>query len=664
MKAWVLLGAALCFACSDPAEVNPADASAAGGAGVRAVRAAAPVGPAAARGRGRRRGGAGGMPPMCADRDRDGFQDARCNPRVATGGGDCDDENNLVNPGRMENCANAVDNDCNGQAPDTDPACVVCPDLDNDGYQSAACNANRANGADCDDQNPEVNPGVGERCGNGRDDDCAGGDVPCLANCADRDLDGFGDGAGCRGEDCDDTTAAVNPWQSEICGDGIDQDCRGGDLPCRMDCLDRDLDGFGEGAGCINTDCNDADPSVNPGARDLPGDGIDQDCDGRDLVLPMNCIDLDQDGHGDGPGCIDIDCDDGDPRVNASRVEICDNGIDDDCLGGDRPCVRMGTGECMDRDGDGFGPGACPNGTLDCDDDNRGINPDARETCNGVDDNCNGEIDECPLRNQICDGAACVGGPGAPCRADGECAQAMGLACDQELRQCRLTGGQACTESRECAPTAECIILDVCDDQESRCYEAKGGPCDDSCDCTGAWLCQPQTGRCVECVNDAQCGVDDRDTCTGGGFCAEVVGIGGAGRDARVDVIRRIIQCWANFAESNEDVACDILAIEEPVIVGGEQTGFIEDAEWQYDNFACDEDLVRAAGFNAEEQALIRDVFGCGLFDLFNVAWSADLRSSIGDWCIYYAPRKSGFGFPDDTRAAIVVDACDISFFE
>ena len=37
----------------------------------------------------------------------------------------------------------------------------------------------------------------------------------------------------------------------------------------------------------------------------------------------------------------------------------------------------MGTGECMDGDGDGFGPGACPKGTLDCDDGNAAINPDA-----------------------------------------------------------------------------------------------------------------------------------------------------------------------------------------------------------------------------------------------------------------------------------------------
>lgn len=654
---WLWLAAVLA-ACADPAETPLVDAGAGGAGGAGAAGGAGGAGGAGAAGG---MGGAGGEAPMCADRDRDGFEDARCNPRVAMGGGDCDDENNLRNPGRMENCAGTMDMDCNGQPPETDMACRACPDLDSDGYQDAACNANRMTGADCDERDNEVNPGTGERCGNGRDDDCAGGDVPCLPNCTDRDLDGFGEGAGCRAPDCDDTNAGLNPWQSEICGDGIDQDCNGSDLTCPEDCVDRDRDGFGEGAGCINTDCNDNNPTVSPGARDLPGDGVDQDCSGSDLVLPMNCIDVDQDGHGEGPGCVDTDCDDGDPRVHPSRVEVCSNGIDDDCLGGDRPCVRMGTGECMDMDRDGFGPGACPNGTLDCDDDNAAVNPDAQETCNGTDDNCNGDVDECPLRNQVCGEGMCVGDSGAPCQSDDECS--AGLECVEDLRQCRVAGGGACEDARDCGPTAECIVLEACDGAAQRCYEAKGGECANDCDCTGAWLCHG-TGRCVECLDDSHCSGDARDTCTGGGFCAELTGVGGAGRDARVDVIRRIIQCWANFAESNEAVACDILAIEGPVLVDGVEVDVIEDAEYQYDNFACDEDLLDAAGFDAEEKALIADVFGCGLFDLFNVWWTADLPSSIGDWCIYYAPQKSGFGIPDDTRAAIVVDACDLSFFE
>lgn len=52
--------------------------------------------------------------------------------------------------------------------------------------------------------------------------------------------------------------------------------------------------------------------------------------------------------------------------------------------------VRM-TVDC-DYDRDGFDRAIC--GGVDCDDDIFGVNPDAEEVCNGIDDNCNGEVDE------------------------------------------------------------------------------------------------------------------------------------------------------------------------------------------------------------------------------------------------------------------------------
>ena len=100
---------------------------------------------------------------------------------------------------------------------------------------------------------------------------------------ADADHDGY-EAVSSGGTDCNDNNSAINPGATDICGDGIDQDCSGADLQCTVD-NDIDNDGY-DSVSSGGSDCNDNNSAINPGATDICGDGIDQDCSGADLQCP------------------------------------------------------------------------------------------------------------------------------------------------------------------------------------------------------------------------------------------------------------------------------------------------------------------------------------------------------------------------------------------
>jgi hypothetical protein len=136
-----------------------------------------------------------------------------------------------------------------------------------------------------------------------------------------------------------------------------------------------------------DVDCDDNDDTVYPGATEIC-DTKDNDCDGQ--INEGLSTDADGDGHYT-PGSCDTpndDCDDGNAGRYPGNPETCD-GIDNDCDG------QIDDGLSADADGDGhFTPGSCLIPADDCDDGNASRYPGNPEVCDGTDNDCDGQIDE------------------------------------------------------------------------------------------------------------------------------------------------------------------------------------------------------------------------------------------------------------------------------
>jgi len=262
-------------------------------------------------------------------------------------------------------------------------------DEDGDGYGDIAKMVQTGNPpanclkdkSDCNDDDESVYPGAAEVCGDGLDQDCSGADEACPAD--PNDVDDDGDGVTENQGDCNDASPTVHPGAAEVCGDGIDQDCNGADAVCPPD--PNDVDDDGDGLTENQGDCNDADAEIYPGAAETCGDGIDQDCSGDDAACPPGPNDTDDDG--DSYTENEGDCNDGDAGIFPGANDVCGDGIDQDCSGGDEICPPDPSNSDDDNDGYTENQG-------DCNDSNPAVHPGAAEICNNLDDNCNGQTDE------------------------------------------------------------------------------------------------------------------------------------------------------------------------------------------------------------------------------------------------------------------------------
>lgn len=200
------------------------------------------------------------------------------------------------------------------------------------------------------------------------------------------------------------------PWYSDADGDGYG-DSEGGPIYAN---------GALPGTVTSNTDCNDQDESVHPGAGELCNE-TDDDCDGaideHALDTSTWYLDADADEYGDDATASTActapdravansgDCDDTEAAIHPESQEMC-NERDDDCDGEVDEDALDQIACYPDGDSDGYGDETDPTwccklsdawvdtSLADCDDENRARHPGAPEICNLADDDCDGGLDE------------------------------------------------------------------------------------------------------------------------------------------------------------------------------------------------------------------------------------------------------------------------------
>ncbi|MCB9640231.1 MAG: hypothetical protein H6727_15155 [Myxococcales bacterium] len=425
---------------------------------------------------------------------------------------------------QKETC-NGKDDDCNGLI-DDGIAAEPCVSSTNQGCKVLAGGVIQCTGACSSGEKRCVNgvweacqgetkPLAQELCGNGTDDDC-NGLIDDLCTCK------AGETRACYTGNKDTEGRGLCKSGMQTCLQGTWGDCQGEILPKSEICnnQDDDCDGVvdnlsgtcvipGKSGVCASgvQVCENGSPVCKGGVPSTEVcSGLDDDCDGQ----VDNIADLGQ--ACTNPAAFGV-CKDGrwlceskqkvcKPLI-ASSAEVC-NGVDDDCDGQ----VDNLVGTCTVANTFGVceaGQWACENGQKIC----RSQNGSSAEACNGVDDDCDGQVDNIAELDQACQDNTRFG----VCR-DGvwKCQQDAANLWKKTCTPLKTATTEVCNGldddcdgqvdpgCKTCQTNADCVGMGLC----LNGYCDPNAKCTLASDCSSDQLCK--AGQCVYCtLNGADC---------------------------------------------------------------------------------------------------------------------------------------------------------------